>query len=160
MGVERRWGCLLVLLVSAKPTGRPVPFKNDLFCRMWSPINNCSCRKGPKFNLLFEPKPGQVCSSLTQSVTHLTSPLQSFSSLNQRRGTVQLLDPPLPTPGGLRGCWTYRQVLEQPGSQDVGGHFGEDSSFLVVQFISVEVVVVPSAGRRQAGVQAVTWNRQ
>lgn len=53
------------------------------------------------------------------------------------------------------GSWTYRQVLEEPGPQDVGGHFGEDSSFFVVQFVSVGVVVVPGAGRRHAVVQAV-----
>lgn len=54
------------------------------------------------------------------------------------------------------GWWTYRQVLEEPGSQDVGGHFGEDASLLVVQSVFVRVVVVSGAGRRQAVIQAVT----
>lgn len=47
-------------------------------------------------------------------------------------------------------------MLKEPGSQDVGGHFGEDSSLLVVQSVFVGVVVVPRAGRRHAVIQAVT----
>lgn len=50
----------------------------------------------------------------------------------------------------------YRQVLKEPGSQDVGGHFGEDASFFVVQFVFVRVVIIPCAGRRHAVIQTVT----
>lgn len=46
-------------------------------------------------------------------------------------------------------------MLEEPRPQDVGGHLGEDSSLLVVQFVSVGVVVVTGAGRRQAVVKTV-----
>lgn len=47
-------------------------------------------------------------------------------------------------------------MLEEPRSQDVGGHFGEDAPLFVVQFVSVGVVVVSSAGGRHAVIQAVT----
>lgn len=47
-------------------------------------------------------------------------------------------------------------MLKEPRSQDVGGHFGEDASLFVVQFVFVEVVVVACAGRRRAVIQTVT----
>lgn len=53
---------------------------------------------------------------------------------------------------------SYGEVLKEPRSQDVGGHFGEDASLFVVQFVFVEVVVVACAGRRRAVIQTVTWS--
>lgn len=50
----------------------------------------------------------------------------------------------------------YRQVLEQPGSQGVGGHFGENSSFFVVQSFLFWVVIVSSTRRCRTMIQIVT----
>jgi len=49
----------------------------------------------------------------------------------------------------------HREVLKEPGSQDVGGHLGEDASLLVAQLLSLGVVVVAGARRRAAVIQAV-----
>lgn len=69
--------------------------------------------------------------------------------------------PPAPTQTGVTGVGgAYRQVLEQPGSQGVGGHFGENSSFFAVQFFLFGVVVFSGAGRRHAMIQTVTCKQK
>lgn len=50
---------------------------------------------------------------------------------------------------------SHRQVLEEPRSHDVGGHFGEDAPLLVVPPVPVGVVVVPRAGGGPSPVQPV-----
>lgn len=55
---------------------------------------------------------------------------------------------------------TDREVLEQPGPHDVGGHFRENSSLLVPLLLFVWVVIVSRAGRGHTVVQAVTWRER
>lgn len=50
---------------------------------------------------------------------------------------------------------SYRQVLEEPRSHDVGGHFGENASLLVVPAVSVRLVLLARAGGSHGAVQAV-----
>ena len=61
--------------------------------------------------------------------------------------------------GGIPFSSSYRQVLEQPGSEDVCGHLGEDPSLLGVLF-AARIVVVAAVGAvaaPYAGVAGVTW---
>lgn len=52
---------------------------------------------------------------------------------------------------------SHRQVLEQPGSHDVGGHLGEDPPLLVSPSLLVQVLIFPTrTGRGHAGVQPIS----
>lgn len=46
-------------------------------------------------------------------------------------------------------------MLEEPRPHDVGGHFGEDASLLVVPAVSVGLVLLACAGGSHGAVQAV-----
>ena len=61
---------------------------------------------------------------------------------------------PTPCPGPQH---SHREVLEQPGSHDVGGHLGEDPSLLVPPPLLVQLLVLsPRAGRGHASVQSIS----
>lgn len=54
---------------------------------------------------------------------------------------------------------TYRQVLEQPRSEDVGGHLWEDTAFLLVLLAIGIVVLLPGTlAAAYASVARVTCN--
>ena len=101
---------------------------------------------------------GLFPSSMNSSRSEAVSQSITRTDVTARRTHFLLFQHLVAVTAETAGWCSYRQVLKEPGSQDVGGHFGEDSSFLVVQSVFVGVVVVPCAGRRHAVIQAVTWS--
>ena len=55
----------------------------------------------------------------------------------------------------LADIFPHREVLEEPRSHDVCGHFGKDSSLLLS--LLVLVVLIPRAWRCEAVVKTVSW---
>lgn len=56
---------------------------------------------------------------------------------------------------------SHREMLEQPGPHDVGGHFGEDPPLLVPSALQVQVLILScGAGRGHACVQPISWGRR
>lgn len=55
---------------------------------------------------------------------------------------------------------THREMLEQPGPHDVGGHFGKDPPLLVPSAFQVQVLILScGAGRGYACVQPISWGQ-
>lgn len=50
---------------------------------------------------------------------------------------------------------THRQVLEEPSSHDICGHFREDPPLLVVPPVSVRLVLLTCAGRGHASIETI-----
>ena len=79
-------------------------------------------------------------------------PQPPISRSQSHPGPSLSLPTPCPGPQG-----SHREVLEQPGSHDVGGHLGEDPSLLVPPPLLVQLLVLsPRAGRGHAGVQSIS----
>lgn len=84
------------------------------------------------------------------SVSHLWVSLGA--SVSVRPSFFSLQAHPAPGPRG-----SHREVLEQPGSHDVGGHLGEDPPLLVPPRLLVQLLVLsPGTGGGHACVQPIS----